>query len=53
VSFTPWQSIVQSVWGGKEPGYKPEDYPHVKAWMDKMSAKEEISTGLKAMFGDH
>lgn len=43
LSFIPWQSLIAGIVG--EEAFKPEDYPTVKEWLDKMQARPAIKAG--------
>lgn len=45
LAFVPWQLGMPRVLGGKE-NWKPEEYPYVKAWVDKMVARPAVKKAV-------
>lgn len=44
LAFISWQTIITKLIGADE--YNPDDFPHVKAWVDKMLERPAVQTGL-------
>ena len=44
LAFVSWQTVVLKIHSTDE--YNPEDYPHVKAWIDKILERPAVQAGL-------
>ena len=49
--FISWQKITASILSKDE--FDEDSFPHVKAWMDKMLARDSVKTVLNAAFATH
>lgn len=43
IAFVVWQSIVAQVF---EERYSPDDFPHVKEWLDRLVSRPAVKVGL-------
>lgn len=43
IAFVVWQSIVAQVFKEK---YNPDDFPHVKEWLDRLLSRPAVKVGL-------
>jgi len=44
LSFVSWQTIIQKIHGTDE--FNPEEYPHVKNWIERILARPAVQAGL-------
>lgn len=44
IAFISWQRLITKIHGPEE--YNPDDYTHVKAWLDRMLARPAVQAGL-------
>lgn len=44
IAWISWQRLVTKIHSVEE--YNPDDYPHVKAWLDKLLARPAVQAGL-------
>jgi len=44
IAFVSWQTVVLKIHGPDE--FNPDDYPHVKDWIDRILARPAVQAGL-------
>lgn len=49
ISFVIWQQIYATLMG-EASGYNVDEYPRVKAWMDRMTGRPKVAAALQAVF---
>lgn len=47
LAFVSWQNIISMVIGSDE--FNPNDFPHVKKWLDTMTSRVAVKTVLESM----
>ena len=51
LAFIPWQSLISGVFSPDQ--YSEDNFPHVKQWMGKMSAREAVKVAMGGAMGGH